>query len=196
MLGSMTRALIVVDVQNDFCEGGSLAVTGGAEVARRVAELVRTRRGDYTAVVATADWHLDPGHHWAPEGQEPDFGETWPVHCRAGSAGAAFHPAFAPAVPHVDEIFRKGQHAAAFSGFEGITDGGIGLAAWLRDRGIDAVDVCGIATDHCVRATVLDALDAGYEVTVLTDLVAGVDEAAAQAALHEMEAAGAILATS
>lgn len=191
MLGSMTRALIVVDVQNDFCEGGSLAVTCGAEVARRVAELVRTRRGDYAAVVATADWHLDPGHHWAPEGQEPDFGETWPVHCRAGSAGAAFHPAFAPAVPHVDEIFRKGQHAAAFSGFEGVTDGGVGLAAWLRDRGIDAVDVCGIATDHCVRATVLDAVRNGFATTVLLDVTAGVAPGTTATAIDAMRAAGA-----
>ncbi len=168
------RALIVVDLQNDFCEGGSLPVAGGDEVARRVAEYVPANADRYAAVVATADWHEDPGPHWSPE---PDYRDTWPVHCRAGSDGALFHPRAEPAFEHVQLVFRKGRHEAAYSGFEGTAvDGGrqVGLAEWLRDQGIGAVDVVGIATDHCVRATALDAAREGFDTTVLLDLTAGV----------------------
>jgi nicotinamidase/pyrazinamidase len=182
----MPRTLIVVDVQNDFCEGGSLAVPGGAEVARRISDLVRS--GSYEAVVATADHHVDPGAHF---GDPPDFVDSWPVHCVAGTAGAQFHPELDTA--GVQAVFRKGAAAAAYSGFEGTTDavgGRAGLAAWLRERGIDAVDVCGIATDHCVRATALDAAREGFAARVLLDLTAGVAEATTRAALAELAAAG------
>jgi nicotinamidase/pyrazinamidase len=177
------RALVLVDVQNDFCEGGSLAVAGGAEVAARIAEFVPANADRYAAVVATADWHEDPGPHWSGE---PDYRDTWPVHCRAGSDGALFHPAAEPAFEHVQLVFRKGRRQAAYSGFEGsAVDGGrvVGLAEWLREHGIDAVDVVGIATDHCVRATALDAAREGFDTTVLLDLTAGVSPETTRAAL-------------
>jgi nicotinamidase/pyrazinamidase len=186
----MSRALVIVDVQNDFCEGGSLAVTGGAEVARRVSEHVLAHLDDYAAVVATADWHEDPGAHFSTD---PDFVDSWPAHCRIGSDGALFHPAAEPAFEHVEAIFRKGHHSAAYSGFEGFTveaDRRVGLADWLRDRAIEQVDVVGIATDHCVRATALDAADEGFETTVLLDLTAGVAPETTAAALAELAAAG------
>ena len=187
----MTRALVLVDIQNDFTEGGSLAVTGGAEVARRAAERVVESGDAYAAVVATADWHEDPGAHWAPSGTDPDFASSWPVHCAAGTPGADFHPAFAPGLPHVDAVFRKGRHEAAYSGFEGMTEDGSTLADWLRERGVTELDVCGIATDYCVRATVLDGLREGFAVTLLEGLVAGVAPESTERALTEMSAAGA-----
>lgn len=189
----MTRGLILVDVQNDFCEGGSLAVQGGAQVAAEISRYVQARAGDYTAVVATADWHEDPGAHFSAD---PDYVDTWPPHCRIGSDGALFHPGVEPAMQHVDAVFRKGVHAAAYSGFEGTTSLGerrVDLAAWLREQGIDAVDVCGIATDHCVRATALDAVDNGFSTTVLLDLTAGVAAETTASALAQLAAAGAEL---
>lgn len=183
----MARALIVVDVQNDFCEGGSLAVAGGAAVARAVSDLVRS--GRYDAVVATADHHVDPGPHF---GEPPDFVDSWPVHCLAGTPGVAFHPEFDTG--DVEAVFRKGERAAAYSGFEGAADLGDGtwvdLADWLRARGIAEVHVCGIATDHCVRATALDAVREGFAAHVLLDHTAGVAEATTRAALAEFAAAG------
>ncbi|HYN30293.1 MAG TPA: isochorismatase family protein [Dermatophilaceae bacterium] len=194
---SERRALVVVDVQNDFCEGGSLAVTGGAEVARRVAELVTTDEGRYAVVVATADWHHDPGGHWAAPGTPPDFRESWPVHCRVGSGGEDFHPALGPALPRVDAVFRKGHHSAAYSGFDGFTghEGErVGLADWLRTHGVTAVDVCGIATDYCVRATALDAAREGFDTTVVLDLTAAVAPQTRESTLEELAAAGVTLA--
>jgi nicotinamidase/pyrazinamidase len=186
----MSRALVIVDVQNDFCEGGSLAVAGGTEVARRISEHVLAHLDGYAAVVATADWHEDPGAHFSPD---PDFVDSWPVHCRVGSDGALFHPAAEPAFEHVEAIFRKGHHSAAYSGFEGFTveaDRRVGLADWLRDRAIEQVDVVGIATDHCVRATALDSADEGFETTVLLDLTAGVAPETTAAALTALAEAG------
>lgn len=183
-------ALIIVDVQHDFCEGGSLPVSGGIEVARRISEHVQQRGDGYAAVVATADWHHDPGGHWA---REPDFVDSWPVHCAAGTQGAAFRPELDGALQRVDAVFRKGEHAAAYSGFEGhaeVDGRAVPLADWLRDRGIEAVDVVGLATDHCVRATALDAAALGLQTTVLLDLTAGVAPESTQAALAEMRQAG------
>jgi nicotinamidase/pyrazinamidase len=186
----MSRALIIVDVQNDFCEGGSLAVPGGAEVARRISEHVVAHAGEYAAIVATADWHDDPGGHFSAD---PDFVDSWPAHCRVGTDGALFHPAAEPAFEHVEAIFRKGQHSAAYSGFEGFTveaDHRVALADWLRDRAIEQVDVVGIATDYCVRATALDSADEGFETTVLLDLTAGVAPETTRDAIAEFERAG------
>ncbi|TPG19390.1 isochorismatase family protein [Pedococcus bigeumensis] len=185
----MSRALVIVDVQNDFCEGGSLAVAGGAEVARRISEHVLTHLGEYAAIVATADWHDDPGAHFS---DSPDFVDSWPTHCRVGSDGALFHPAAEPAFEHVEAIFRKGHHTAAYSGFEGHTvqaDAKVGLADWLRDRAIEEVHVVGIATDYCVRATALDSAEEGFETTVLLDLTAGVAPASTATALADLAAA-------
>jgi nicotinamidase/pyrazinamidase len=187
----MTRALIVVDVQNDFCEGGSLPVTGGARVAHEIGTLLHrwsTQVEDapaYDVVVATKDHHIDPGDHWA---REPDYVDSWPVHCRVGTDGEAFHPNLDP--QPFDAIFLKGERQAAYSGFEGRTTNGAGLADWLRERGVTDVDVCGLATDHCVRATAIDAAGEGFATTVLTDLCAGVAPETTEAAIEEMRGAG------
>src|SRR3954447_10998938 len=180
----MTRALIVVDVQNDFCEGGSLAVAGGAAVADAISDHVRTAAGDYAHVVATRDHHIDPGHHFA---EQPDFLDSWPAHCVVGTGGVELHPALDRAP--LEAVFDQGEYAAAYSGFEPRADG-TPLAAWLRERGVDAVDVVGIATDHCVRATALDAVGNGFATRVLLPLTAAVAEASAEAALDELRTAG------
>jgi nicotinamidase/pyrazinamidase len=177
------RALIVVDVQNDFCEGGSLAVEGGSAVAAAISGHLRTATYDH--VVATRDHHIDPGAHFSAT---PDFVDSWPPHCRTGTPGASFHPDLDVAL--IEAVFSKGEHTAAYSGFEGVAHGGHALEDWLRARGIDTVDVVGIATDHCVRATALDAAAAGFTTTVLLDLCAGVAKETTERALEEMRAAG------
>ncbi|MGW3329289.1 isochorismatase family protein [Streptomyces rubiginosohelvolus] len=185
----MHRALIVVDVQNDFCEGGSLAVAGGADVAAAITDLIGDARPAYRHVVATRDHHIDPGGHFSPN---PDYVDSWPVHCVAGTEGVGFHPNFAPAVASgaIDTVFDKGAYSAAYSGFEGSDENGIGLAQWLRDREVTEVDVVGIATDHCVRATALDAAREGFVTHVLLDLTAGVSGATTERALAELRTAG------
>jgi nicotinamidase/pyrazinamidase len=180
----MTRALIVVDVQNDFCEGGSLAVAGGTAVAEAITEHVRSAAGEYAHVVATRDHHIDPGHHFA---EQPDFLETWPAHCVVGTGGVELHPTLDRGP--IDAVFDKGEYAAAYSGFEGTSNGDL-LADWLRDRGVTDVDVVGIATDHCVRATALDAVGNGLATRVLLPLTAGVSEASTAAALDQLRSAG------
>jgi nicotinamidase/pyrazinamidase len=180
----MTRALIVVDVQNDFCEGGSLAVAGGAAVAAAITAHMRSARDEYAHVVATRDHHIDPGAHFA---EHPDYLDTWPPHCVVGTDGVNLHPA----LDHepLEAVFDKGEHAAAYSGFEGRSHR-TPLADWLRTRGVDAVDVVGIATDHCVRATALDAVGNGFATRVLLPLTAGVDLSTTDAALDQLRTAG------
>jgi nicotinamidase/pyrazinamidase len=175
----MTKALIVVDVQNDFCEGGSLAVNGGAAVAAAISQHIATSAYDH--VVATRDYHVDPGSHFS---LTPDFIDSWPVHCVAGTPGASFHPELD--VARVEQVFSKGRFAAAYSGFEAEND----LAGWLTDNGVTDVDVVGIATDHCVRATALDAQRNGFRTTVLVDLTAAVSPTTRDAAVEELLAAG------
>jgi nicotinamidase/pyrazinamidase len=171
----MTRALIVVDVQNDFCEGGSLAVAGGAQVAFEIGRVLREWHEDmpghreYDVVVATRDHHIDPGSHFS---SDPDYVESWPRHCVVGTDGEAFHPNLDPQPFHA--VFLKGEYAAAYSGFEGRAADGSGLASWLRDREVDRVDVCGIATDYCVKATAMDSAREGFRTSVLLDLTAAV----------------------
>ena len=150
--------MIVVDVQVDFCEGGSLAVPGGAEVAAAISDYLRAHRDEYELVVATRDWHVDPGPHF---GSPPDYRDTWPVHCVAGTPGASFHPDFD--LGAVDAVVSKGERAAAYSGFEGQTDDGRPLAEVLAGAGVTEVDVSGLATDYCVRATALERGAAGFE---------------------------------
>ena len=181
------RALIIVDVQNDFCEGGSLAVTGGAAVAARVSAHLRS--GGYAHVVATRDHHVDPGSHFS---DTPDFVDSWPPHCRAGTPGASFHPELD--VAPIEAVFSKGEYVAAYSGFQGAEPGGADLHGWLTSRGVDAVDVVGIATDHCVKATARDAAAAGLRTRVLLGLCAGVAPESTERALVELRAAGVELA--
>ncbi len=185
----MHRALIVVDVQNDFCEGGSLAVTGGAEVAAAITDLIGESTAGYQHILATRDNHIDPGDHFS---DEPDYVHSWPVHCVAGTEGVGFHPNFAPSVTSgaIEAVFDKGAYAAAYSGFEGVDENNRGPAEWLRERQVTEVDVVGIATDHCVKATALDAARAGFTTRVLLDLTAGVAAATTAAALDELRAAG------
>lgn len=179
-------------MQNDFCEGGSLPVSGGAAVASRIGQLLRRwREADhgeraYDVVVATRDHHVDPGPHFS---DQPDFVESWPAHCVVGTEGEAFHPNLQPRP--FDAVFVKGEHAAAYSGFEGhdLADGR-SLADWLRDHDVDSVALCGLATDHCVRATALDARREGLETRVLLGLCAGVAPETTQAALAQMRGAG------
>jgi nicotinamidase/pyrazinamidase len=188
----MKRALIVVDVQNDFCEGGSLPVRGGAAVAHRIHELLHAwteqapKAPDYTLAVATQDHHVDPGAHFS---DDPDFEHSWPRHCVVGTDGVALHPNLDP--QPFAAIFRKGEYAAAYSGFEGVDSDGTALAPWLLGREITDVDVCGLATDYCVRATALDALQHGFGVRVLAALSAGVAPGSTREALAELQAAGA-----
>jgi nicotinamidase/pyrazinamidase len=186
-----TRALLVVDVQNDFTEGGALGVDGGAEVARGISRLLDADPEAYDVVIASRDWHdadNDNGGHFHPE---PDYVDSWPEHCVAGTSGADYHPDFA--THHVDIHVRKGQGIPAYSAFEGTTDSGGTLHAELDRLGVTDVDVAGIATDHCVLASALDALGSGRRVRVLTDLVAGVAPAPSAAALDRLAAAGAEL---
>jgi nicotinamidase/pyrazinamidase len=176
------RALIVVDVQNDFCEGGSLAVAGGSDVARAIT--ARLADGGFDHLVATRDHHIDPGAHFS---SHPDFVDTWPEHCVVGTHGSELHPHLDTST--VEAIFDKGEYEAAYSGFQARSDG-VGLADWLRDNDVDTVEIVGIATDHCVRATALDAVAAGFATTVRLDLTAGVARSTVDAALVQLAAAG------
>ncbi len=189
----MVRALVIIDVQNDFTEGGALGVEGGAAVAAAITEHLREHPDDYAVVIASRDWHdpdNDNGGHFASAG-EPDFVSTWPRHCMAGTEGAEYHPAIDTGL--IDIHVRKGQGVPAYSIFEGTTDDGRGIVVALDELRITDVDVVGIATDYCVRASALDALAAGRRVRVLTHLVAGVAPTSSAAALGELAAAGATL---
>ena len=189
------RALFVIDVQNDFTEGGALGVTGGAAVAEGITEYLRANPDAYDLVIASRDWHdgdNDNGGHFATG--SPDFVETWPRHCVSGTPGAEYHPALDTSL--IDVHVKKGQGVPAYSIFEGTTDEGAELIDLLDEKGVDVIHVAGIATDYCVLASARDALDAGREVAVLTDLVAGVAPESSKAALGELAAAGAeLLAT-
>ena len=178
------RALIIVDVQNDFCEGGSLAVAGGAEVAAGISVALASPNRRWHSVVATKDFHVDPGAHFSAA---PDYVDSWPQHCVVGTPGTDFHPDLA--TDRIQAVFTKGEHEAAYSGFQGHS-GETGLADWLRQHDVSTVDIVGIATDHCVRATALDAAKAGFETTVLLDLTAGVAQSTVDTALEQMRAAG------
>ena len=187
----MTTALLIVDVQNDFTERGALAVAGGDAVAAAVSELLAERAGDYDVIIASRDWHDDDSDNGGHFAAEPDFVDTWPEHCVAGTPGAEYDPLLATdAVTH---HVRKGQGKPAYSMFEGISDAGETVAEILTEHGVLTADVVGIATDHCVRATALDAIAHGVHVRILTGLIAGVGEDSSAAALAELAHAGAEL---
>jgi nicotinamidase/pyrazinamidase len=178
------RALVVVDVQNDFCEGGALAVAGGAALAGAI-DAYLAGGAEYGHVVATQDFHIDPGDHFS---EHPDYISSWPPHCRADTAGAEFHPELD--LGRFDAIFRKGAYDAGYSGFSGVDQRGTPLGDWLRHRHVHGVDVVGIATDHCVRRTAEDAAMQGFATRVLVDLTVGVGEESTAAAVEAMRAAG------
>ena len=202
----MSRALIIVDVQNDFCEGGTLAVEGGAAVAGAITEYVDANQQHFDHIVATQDWHIEPGDHFS---DDPDMVESWPPHCRARTKGAELHEDLDP--EYIQAYFRKGQYTAAYSGFEGVLapeddvptgdlkagaavaevldEDAIGLDDWLQSHDVEDVVVVGLATDYCVKSTALDAVQAGYNTTVIAWLTAGIAEDLTDA-LDEMEAAG------
>ena len=185
------RALVIVDVQPTFCEGGALAVAGGDAVARRIAGFAAEHRTRYDLVITTQDWHVDPGDHFS---DTPDYVDTWPPHGVAGTAEAELHPALADLHPEVS--VRKGMHQAAYSGFEGVDPHGRSLATVLAWTGIEAVDVVGIAESHCVKETALDAQRLGLRTRVLTDLTVPVDEAQGAAARAVLAERGVTLTTS
>ncbi|WP_072687767.1 isochorismatase family protein [Rhodococcus marinonascens] len=178
-----SRALLLVDVQNDFCEGGSLAVDGGSSVAAAISRFLQSC--EYDAVAATIDHHIDPGDHFS---DEPNYVDSWPEHCISGTPGAAFHPALERS--RIESVFSKGEFSAAYSGFEGKDSNGQSLENWLRAAGIIEVDIVGIATDHCVLATALDAAGAGFPTRVILPLTVGVSPTTVEAAMTRMRAAG------
>ncbi|WP_025272720.1 isochorismatase family protein [Haloglycomyces albus] len=184
----MSKALIVVDVQNDFCEGGSMGVTGGGAVAEAITDLIRNSPKRWDHIVATRDWHIDPGGHFSPE---PDFQDSWPPHCVVGTDGAEFHPSFNSEA--AEAIFDKGAYDAAYSGFEG-NRGEVSLNDWLRQNDVDTVDIVGIATDYCVKATAADAADNGFDTTVLVDYTAAVAEESKTTALDDLREQGVSIA--
>ena len=187
----MTRALLVIDVQVDFCEGGALACQGGAAVARAITQHIELNRSHYDLVIASRDWHtpnsLNDGH-FPDQGLEPDFVSTWPLHCIAGEVGAEYHENLDEAL--IDLHIKKGQNANGYSIFDGTDDSGRNFLEITQELGIQEVDVVGIATDYCVRASSLDANKHGLEVRVITSLTAGVDKTSTEAAIDEMVDAG------
>lgn len=188
---TMKRALLIVDVQNDFTEGGALGVTGGNVVAQGITNFLEEGRVRYDLIAASRDWHNaddDNGGHFAQQGADPDFVNTWPPHCVAGTEGADYHPAID--VNRIDVHVRKGMGIPAYSAFEGETSDGRTLLEVLQEEGITDLDVVGIATDYCVRASALDALNAGLNVRVLSDFIAGVAPESSVAAIKELSAAG------
>lgn len=195
-----STALLIVDVQVDFCEGGKLAVRGGANVAGRISEYLLSDP-PYRAILASQDYHVNPGRHFS---DNPDFKDSWPPHCQAGHPGSLLHPGLDTSA--IQHVFYKGINAAAYSAFEGFCDplgvdipnpdndltGArfVGLQKYLADRNITALDVCGIATDYCVRATALDAVKFGFETKVLLGMCCGVDPSTSDEAVRLMELGG------
>lgn len=189
----MSRALLIVDVQNDFTEGGALGVSGGVAIAKGVTKLLRDERRteQYSLVIASRDWHdpdSDNGGHFAQPDSEPDFAGTWPPHCVRGTMGAQYHPALD--IDRIDVHIRKGMGEPAYSAFEGVAGDGRSLAEVLSEAGVDELDVVGIATDYCVRASALDAQELGMRVRVHGDLIAGVAPETSVAAIKELAAVG------
>lgn len=205
----MSKALLIVDVQKDFCAGGTLATERGAEVAALISEYLENHHQDYQAIAATQDWHISPGDHFS---DQPDFKDSWPVHCQAETPGAELHEDLD--TDYIQAYFRKGAYEAAYSGFEGLLapedsvmtgerEAGapaveegpkVSLDDWLAQQGIEDVDVVGIASDYCVKATALDAVEAGYETRVLLDLTAPVHEDSLEDLVDELEEAGVTVA--
>ena len=184
------RLLIIVDVQNDFCESGALGVDGGAAVAQRIASYVRAHGEGYDRILASQDWHrgdTDNGGHFAVAPAEPDFVGTWPVHCVAGTEGAALHAEVAAIEDRV-EVVHKGHGVPSYSALEGTV---VATGESVQDLVAGAeVDVVGLAYDFCVRATALGARGEGATVRVLREMTAAVHPGGIDALEEELGAAG------
>ena len=187
------RALLLIDMQVDFCEGGSLAVKGGDDLATRLAlhlqDIMNQRTfgsSKYAALIASRDAHIDPLEHFS---DKPDFQNTWPIHCKQGSPGFELHPTLRD-LPF-DACFDKGAYSAGYSAFEGSTEDGLSLADWLRLRGISQLDLAGIALEHCVKATALDALKLGFETNLLCDYCLAINPSKANMVYRRLSLAGA-----
>ena len=187
----MNSAFLIIDVQNDFCEGGALACAGGAAVAKKITDYLKSDKSNYDYIIASRDWHT-PGDlndgHFPVDGLAPDFTKTWPLHCLAGTHGAEYHPNLDTSL--IDIHIKKGQSANGYSIFDGTNESGQSFAQLLSDLEIESVDVVGIATDYCVRASALDSLSHGLRVSVITSLTAGVSPQSTEAAIDEMVDAG------
>ncbi len=183
----MARALLVIDVQNDFCEGGALACEGGAAVAATITDSLQKHKDSYDLIVASRDWHTPNDSndgHFPPAGTQPDYVKTWPLHCIAGTEGAKYHPNLDESL--IDVHIKKGQGANGYSIFEGTTESDQSLLELLNHNYISAVDVVGIATDYCVRASALDAVRSGIETRVISSLTAGVSPSSVEKAIDEL----------
>lgn len=187
----MAKALLIVDVQNDFCEGGSLAVVGGAAVAQKITDYLNAHPSEYDLIVASRDWHdgdNNNGGHFANPGEEPDMINSWPAHCVSGSHGAEYHPNLDASLIQVH--FEKGMGKPSYSAFEGVTRDGKTISRVLADAGVDELDVVGIATDYCVLASALDARSENLKVNVLAELCAGIAPETTEAAIAKLSSAG------
>jgi nicotinamidase/pyrazinamidase len=181
----MAKALLVIDVQNDFCEGGALAVAGGAAVAGKISKFLE--ESSYDLVVASRDWHdadSTNSGHFAEAGTEPNYTTTWPVHCVADTPGASYHPNLE--TKKIDVDIYKGQGQNGYSIFEGVTEAGESFTQLLKDKNILEVDIVGIATDHCVLASAMDSKEHGLKVRVISSLTAGVSATSTEAAIDQM----------
>lgn len=172
------KALIVVDIQKDFCEGGNLAVAGGNKVAGLVSSRLMPAWPLYPVVALTRDWHIAPGNHFAIY-EEPDYKTSWPVHCVAGTRGAEIHPDITRALRNLPrdtavDFFNKGATSAAYSGFEGRNSLEVPLHIWLKAYGVTEVDIVGLALDYCVKETARAAALNHYNTRVLTSYTASV----------------------
>jgi len=181
-------ALIIVDMQNDFCEGGALPANGGNQTGHDIANYLRVRHESYQLILTTQDWHVAPGAHFS---EEPDFRDSWPPHCRAGTTGADFHPALKNLVEDLsDAQIRKGMHSAAYSAFEGEHPDGMLMREFLTSQEIRQLDIVGLCTDYCVAATALHSAQFGFRTRVLIDLTSGVSADTTETAIRKMRAAG------
>ena len=189
MSNAALRALFVVDVQNDFCAGGALAVPDGDGVVEPINRLTARYAAAGLPVFASRDWHPAGSRHFA------DHGGPWPVHCVADTPGAAFHPGLR--LPAGTRVVSKGQapDTDGYSAFEGALPDGTPLGEALAAAGVGELVICGLATDYCVRASVLDAIRHGLRVEVVFDAVAAVDAAGGDRAAAEMRDAGAVFTT-
>lgn len=178
----MTKALIIVDVQYDFCEGGSMGVAGGLSVADKLAENAQNFRNDYDMIVSTQDWHIEPGSHFS---DNPDFATSWPVHCVAETFGASLVASLVSSIDFDAQVM-KGQYSDGYSGFDGVDKNNVALSTLLSDHGVTDVAVVGIAEDYCVKATAISSAQHGFNTTVLTDYVAAVSDETKEKAHDEM----------